>query len=316
MEAIVAKHFKPDKVDEFKKRLALVKDLVDKKFTTADDLHAAHSDLISRSQAENILKKTNVQKGGVNGSTDFLTDTISGAITGLTSVFIPEFRAPLQLGLGVVFLLNYIEKLPMFGSIVGAALDMTAATLPITAVNIQTSVPLLFSLIPLPYMNFVGMAVGWFFSAMLLFVAIMIGVSRMQFGAAIEASAGLIPVVGTSAMNFVRTSNTTLGKLNQKRQKVVADFLEVVDVLKQTSQSVGRGLSDTLDNVASEAKAAASSTAKSALQTVVSEVKTASATPAPAPAPASVGGKKKRFSRKKPMIKKWKTTRRIKSARR
>ena len=303
MEAVVAKYFKPDKVDEFNKRVNLVKDLTDNKFNTADELHAAHGDLVTRSQAEGIIQKiSKTQKGGAGGD-DFFSATIAGAIDGLVSIFIPEVRIPVRTVLSMVFLLNYIEKLPMFGSLVGAALDITAAALPVTAVNIQTAVPALVGLIPLPYMNFVGMGLGWFFSATLLFLAITIGISRMQFGAAIEASAGLIPVFGAAAMNFVRTSNMTMGRMNARRQKVVAEFLEVVETIKTVATELSEDAKNTLNEVAGEAVRA------------VENFRQPVPASAPAQAPAPVGGKKRLSSRRR-VIKKWKTTRRIKSVRR
>jgi hypothetical protein len=292
MEAIVAKHFKPEKVAEFNTRFALVKDLANKVFTSPKEIYAKYPDLVTPEQANGIWNKSmgDAQKGGVT-SQDLLSPAISSAIDRLLGIFIPEVREPIKFALGFVFILSYVERLPGFGSLVGAAMDITAAFLPMSAVAIQTTMPNLMALIPLPYMNFAGMAIGWVFSAVLLFMAIMLGVSRKQFGSAIEATAGLIPIVGVNAMNFVRTTNNTAAKLNDRRLMIANEFGQVVDVLKKTAAGVGEETKNALTNIVSEAKTAATPT-------------------------VAVGGRKKRFSRRQHIIRKWRTTRRIKSGKR
>jgi hypothetical protein len=286
MEAIVAKHFKPEKVAEFKKRYALVQDIAHKNFSSPADIYSRYPELVNEEQANGIWSKMNAaQKGGVT-SQDLLSPAISDAIDNLLGIFIPEVREPIKLGLGFVFILNYIEKLPGFGSLVGAALDVTAAFLPVSAVAIQNLLPDFMALIPLPYMNFAGMALGWMFSFVLLMMAILIGISRKQFGASIEAMAGLIPVVGPSAMNLVRTTNNTVARLEQKREMIVNEFANVVDVLKETAAGISEETRGALTDIVTEAKAAVPQTA----------------------------GAKKRFSRRKRVSHKWlKKTRRIRS---
>ncbi len=81
---------------------------------------------------------------------DFISPATSAAIDGLLGIFIPEVRLPIKTALGFVFILSYIESLPIFGQLVAAALDITAAMLPVIAVNFQNFTPVVVGLIPIP----------------------------------------------------------------------------------------------------------------------------------------------------------------------
>lgn len=108
---------------------------------------------------------------------------------------------------------------------------MTAAVLPIIAVNLQNFTPLVIGLIPIPYANFIGIAIGYCFSAFFLWLAILLGISRQQFGSAVEATAGLIPVVGPTAMNWVAKANFTAAKLNARRKKVMESISQTLEAV-------------------------------------------------------------------------------------
>ena len=294
MEAIIAKHFKPDKVEEFNKRFSLVKDLANNRFTSPEEIYEAHPDLITPQQAQGIWKNYNeakVQKGGLQVvsaqmANDLLSPTISKALNLLLGIFIPEVRIPIKVGLGFIFILSYIEKLPGIGALVASALDITATILPVWAVSLQNLIPPLVALIPLPYMNFAGMFLGYIFSAVLLFMAIMIGISRKQFGSAIEATAGLIPVFGPTLMNGVKSVNVTAAKLNARRIQVVEQFTALVNQIIQTATQAGEET-------------------KASLQGLLTEAVRASGPPQPVPAQQAG----KRFSRRTRKSSKWKTRR-------
>jgi hypothetical protein len=87
-------------------------------------------------------------------------------------------------------------------------------------------------------------------------------------------------------MNLVRTTNNTVARLEQKREMIVNEFANVVDVLKETAAGISEETRGALTDIVTEAKAAVPQTA----------------------------GAKKRFSRRKRVSHKWlKKTRRIRS---
>ena len=267
MEAIVAQHL-PEKADEFKFRMGVYRDLATRKFGSPDELRQHFGSTFTPAQAKNIWTKLQPKGGVANDEVDFISPATSQAIDGLLSIFIPEVRLPIKTGLGFVFILSYVESLPIFGQLVAAALDMTAAVLPIIAVNFQNFTPLVVGLIPIPYANLVGVAIGYVFSAFFLWMAILMGISRQQFGSAVEATAGLIPVIGPTAMNWVAKANFTAAKLNQRRKKVMESVSETLQLVSQIVDATLTPALQTLDTQAQQAAQKANEVA-----TVANDVK-------------------------------------------
>lgn len=96
----------------------------------------------------------------------------------------------------------------------------------------------------------------------------MIGVSRQQFGSAVEATAGLIPVVGPTAMNWVAKANFTAAKLNMRRKKVMESVSETLGVL---GQFVDANVAPALDRLDQQVQKAA--TTANEVATVANDVK-------------------------------------------
>ena len=115
----------------------------------------------------------------------------------------------IRTSLPAVFTLNTLEKSPLFGDILASALDITAAALPVLASVSQTQTPILVGLLPLPYASTVGLVAGWIISFFFLFTAMLIGISRKDFSAAAESTAGMIPVLGPVAMRTVTAGDRT-----------------------------------------------------------------------------------------------------------
>jgi hypothetical protein len=240
---------------------AVLRDLATKKFATPAALfsyfESTYPGLFTQTQATNIWTKMNAAKrGGGIPSSDLLSPTISDALDNLLGIFIPEVREPIKSALGLGFILSYVEQLPLFGPLVGSALDLTAAVLPTLAVTAQNIMPTLVSLIPLPYMSFVGMGIGWAFSFVLLYLTMLIGLSRKKFGDSVEAVAGMIPILGATAMNVVQKANLTAAKLNDRRQQVVESVSELASALSEATAGLGDQTKQSLRNIVSEAKTA------------------------------------------------------------
>ena len=105
MEAVVAKHL-PDKVDEFKFRMGVFQDLMNKKFSSPDELQQHFGSTFTPAQAKSIFQKIQPTGGMIDDEVDFLSPAVSSAIDGLLNIFIPEVRLPIKTGLGFVFILS------------------------------------------------------------------------------------------------------------------------------------------------------------------------------------------------------------------
>jgi len=119
-----------------------------------------------------------------------------------------------------VFVLDTLENIPLFGDLIGASLDVTAATLPVIASNIQTFTPALVGLIPLPLAGTVGIFLGWLFSMWFLWLAAVIGMSRKDFGAALEATSGMVPVIGPALMRGIKAVETVGTKFYNRADRI------------------------------------------------------------------------------------------------
>jgi hypothetical protein len=125
-----------------------------------------------------------------------------------------------------VFVLDTLESIPLFGDLIGASLDVTAATLPVIASNIQTFTPALVGLIPIPLAGTVGIFLGWLFSMWFLWLAAVIGMSRKDFGAALEATSGMVPVIGPALMRGIKAVETVGTKFYNRADRISASISE------------------------------------------------------------------------------------------
>ena len=80
----------------------------------------------------------------------------------------------------------------------------------------------------------------------------MLGISRQQFGSAVEATAGLIPVVGPTAMNWVAKANFTAAKLNARRKKVMESVSETLTAVSGFVDATLTPALETLDSKVQE----------------------------------------------------------------
>lgn len=203
--------------------------------------------MFSDDQAKNVYNKV-LKKGGstesaVSDGVNAIVDLVSGKSAmgppnPAVKAAIESIQQVIRMVLPFVFILNTIEQSPAFGDLIGAALDVTAATLPVIASTIQTTTPALVGLIPLPLAGPVGIALGWLFSLFFLWLAMVIGVSRKDFSSALEATAGMIPVVGGTAMRTVGATDRVLTKLTNRAEKIQAAISEAYGSLKGALETV------------------------------------------------------------------------------
>lgn len=146
--------------------------------------------------------------------------------TGL-SVLIPEVRDRVKKFFGLFFLMGSLEKLPIFGPLIQSALDVSTAFTPALAATIQNMLPNIVGLAPIPYAALIGEAAGYVFSSAMMFFTLMTQVSRGEFLEALEAGAGLVPVLGTTLMMYVNKGKKVYDKLMASRERVLVSLAQI-----------------------------------------------------------------------------------------
>ena len=284
--------------------------LANTKFTSPAELRNTFFDgdkpLFSESQSKNIYDRMRQQKMAGGGARDGsvlneisqqLIDMISGTyVAGPVDPRLESIISAVQTfvrgALPFVFVLHTLEQAPMFGELVGAALDVTAATLPVAATAIQSQTPALIGLIPLPFAGPVGIGLGWLFSFFFLWIAMVIGLSRKDFASAIEATAGMIPVIGGTAMRAVASADKVATKLTARAQRIYESIQEVYG-------NVSGALSGFQITNSPLAETMRSATNK--IQSATNDLQTKLTPPT---------GGRKRFTKRKRHIRKWRKTHR------
>jgi hypothetical protein len=142
-------------------------------------------------------------------------------------IFVPDIRQTIKKIVGTVFLLGSIEKLPIFGPLIASSMDVATAFMPALATTFQNMLPNLVGLAPIPYAAFVGEAAGYVFSSVLMFTTLMTQVSRGEFMEALEAAAGMLPVIGTTLMMYVNKGKKIFDKAMEMREKIVISLAQI-----------------------------------------------------------------------------------------
>jgi len=208
------------------------------KFKSSEDIRRAFTKdgqpLFTPEQAASVYKKIqpfNLQKGGAPVES-ILNTTIRNAIDSAAGITPPSPPNPsiqatiktvqmvIRMIIPFIFILDTLENTPLFGDLIGAALDVTAAVLPVMASNIQTMTPGIVGLIPVPLAGTLGIVLGWLFSLWFLWLAMVIGISRKEFAAALEATAGMVPVIGPALSRGVKAVETVGTKFYNRADKI------------------------------------------------------------------------------------------------
>ncbi len=211
------------------------------KFKSAEDIRRSFTKdgqpLFTPAQAASVFRKIRpiTQKGGeqidsiVNMAARKGIDLAAGISEpgppnpGIQAA-IKTIQMVIRIIIPFVFILDTLENTPLFGDLIGAALDVTAAVLPVMASNIQTITPGLVGLIPVPLAGTLGIVLGWLFSLWFLWLAMVIGISRKEFAAALEATAGMVPVIGPALSRGVKAVETVGTKFYNRADKIMASI--------------------------------------------------------------------------------------------
>ena len=239
---IVRRHISAPDAQNVDSMISAYEALYKGKFKSAEDIRRSFTKdgepLFTPAQAASVFRKIQpftIQKGGEQVDS-ILNSTIRKAIDSAAGITPPEPTNPaIQAGIKTVqvwirilipflFILDTLENTPLFGDLIGAALDVTAAVLPVMASTIQTMTPGIVGLIPIPLAGTVGIILGWLFSLWFLWLAMVIGFSRKEFAAALEATAGMVPVVGPALSRGIKAVETVGTKFNNRADKIMASI--------------------------------------------------------------------------------------------
>jgi hypothetical protein len=212
------------------------------KFKSAEDLRRSFTKdgqpLFTPEQSKSVFRKIQpilIQKGGeqiesiVNMAARKGIDLAAGITepgppNPAVQATIKTVQMVIRMVIPFIFILDTLENTPLFGDLIGASLDVTAAVLPVMASNIQTMTPGIVGLIPVPLAGTLGIVLGWLFSLWFLWLAMVIGISRKEFAAALEATAGMVPVIGPALSRGVKAVETVGTKFYNRADKIAASI--------------------------------------------------------------------------------------------
>jgi hypothetical protein len=238
----------------------------------------------------------------VPDSEDYLGPRLRWFLKAVTS---PYARTILEGIFMVVFFLSYLERVPIFGSILSASLDVILAGGKIMVKSVQSILPAAIGVIPLPYMSMVGISMAALFGFTVWPIFAIVSLSRQDFMAAIESYIRMIPPpIGDMLANTFLEGNRAVAKIDEKRIKLGNDISNGLNQISQLATTVSSTMKDGFASLAEQTRAAASAMpAMPAMPTVpkipaMPAMPTAPKMPAVPVAPVSTGGFHRRTRRK------------------
>jgi hypothetical protein len=227
---------------------------------------------------------------------DFLGPRLRWVVQAATS---PFARTMLEGIFMVVFFLAYLEKVPVFGSILSASLDVILAGGKTLVKTVQSGLPAMIGLIPLPYASMAGIVMASLFGFIVWPIFAIISLSRKDFAAAAESYIRLIPPpIGDMLANTFLEGNRAVAKIDEKRIRLGNDISDALTQLSELARSVSTAAEEGFKTLAADTVAAASQA-----RAAVPPLPTVPTVPT-VPVPTPTGGFHKRTMRKS-----WRTRR-------
>jgi hypothetical protein len=188
-------------------------------------------------------------------SEDYLGPRLRWFLNAMTS---PYARTVLQGVFMVVFFLSYLEKIPLFGSILSASLDVILAGGKTLVKSVQSILPAAIGVIPLPYASMVGIAMAALFGFTVWPIFAIISLSRQDFLAAIESYIRMIPPpIGDMLANTFLEGNRAVAKIDEKRIKLGNDIANALNQISQLSDSISSSMKEGFESLAKQTQEAA-----------------------------------------------------------
>jgi len=333
---IVKRHIGAADADNVDRMLSAYEALYKGKYKSSEDIRRSFTKdgqpLFTKEQAKSIFRQ--IRKGQTGGERieSIMNSLGSSAVDMAAGITKPQppnaavqgamksIQLFIRMIIPFVFVLDTLENIPLFGDLIGASLDVTAATLPVIASNVQTFTPALVGLIPIPLAGTVGIFLGWLFSLWFLWLAAVIGTSRKDFGAAVEATSGMVPVIGPALMRGIKAAETVGTKFYNRADKISASITQAygslmgaVENAKNTVSSMAASSNMKMPSLATIKQTAAEAvkTPMAAQENAAPDAQPKTSFP-PMPARKDKGGK--RFSTRRSNLLKCPKTRRNKCA--
>ena len=201
----------------------------------------------------------------VPDSEDYLGPRLRWFLTAVTS---PYARTLLEGIFMVVFFISYLEKIPVFGSILSASLDIILAGGKIMVKSVQSLLPAAIGVIPLPYTSMAGIAIAALFGFIVWPIFAIVSLSRQDFVAAIESFTRMIPPpIGDMIANTFLEGNRAVAKIDEKRIRLGNDVANGLNQLSTITNSVSSSMKEGFETLAKQTQEAASN-AKNAVPAV------------------------------------------------
>lgn len=188
-------------------------------------------------------------------SEDYLGPRLRWFLTAVTS---PYARTMLQGIFMVVFFISYLEKIPLFGSILSASLDIILAGGKTLVKSVQSILPAAIGVIPLPYASMVGIAMAALFGFTVWPIFAIISLSRQDFVAAIESYIRMIPPpIGDMLANTFLEGNRAVARIDEKRIKLGNDIANALNQISQLADTVSSSMKQGFESLAKQTQEAA-----------------------------------------------------------
>lgn len=251
---------------------------------------------------------------------DFLGPQLQTFLDVVTS---PEARGTLQGLFAVLFFVSYLEKIPVFGSVLSAVLDLMIMGGKMLTKTVQKNLPPLIGLIPLPFASLVGLGLAALFGMLVWPVIAIVSFSRQDFTAAVESMIRVVPPpFGDTIADLFLEGNRAVARLNEKRKKIAADIAAGIELVSGLVGEVSSTVKEGADTLADKTKEAAKTGVKEVKEMITEPLPAVSKLPTKLPAAQPIltpetefgpsmaqAAGRKRLSRRMRSKNKWRTRR-------
>jgi hypothetical protein len=188
-------------------------------------------------------------------SEDYLGPRLRWFLEAMTS---PYARTLMEGVFMVVFFISYLEKMPVFGSVLAASLDVILAGGKMLTKSVQSILPAMIGVIPLPYSSMAGIAMAALFGFIVWPIIALVSLSRKDFVAAVESFIRIIPPpIGDMIANTFLEGNRAVAKIDEKRIKLGNDISNALRMISETLTSLSSTMKEGISNLAEQTRQAA-----------------------------------------------------------
>ena len=211
------------------------KELRDSVFLDKDRKHH----VFSEDQSNALFRMLKNQKGGAH-SPEILDNVIKKVINKAREYIPDAVKGPIDTITPFILIAKTAEELPALGPFISLWLDAATTALPVIATTIQNLSPEIIGFVPIPEAGPIGALIGWTISAIFVFLALVINISRGHFGEGFINAFLLVPFVGTSLHNAAIKGELFVAKSAMQRDRIIESAKSV--------PFIGSTISDVLNN--------------------------------------------------------------------